>query len=707
MEGRERVRRHLMGRGADRPPLVAFATAFAARLDQVDADALWQDPGALTRALMSLDALFGLDAIVVDVPRAALRSDALSGIADGVARLRALLGDRAALVLALPGPLTQSGLGGATTGELEERGDELLEAAKRLGPEHADCLAIVERAPVGSDDAQPLDDALAPLWNTARHYSVASLLLAAEGGLELADTGADAVSVWSGVSPQELAARGARCVGCAGRAVHARARASRAAARGLLHRAWRAARGHRDRLAAPAGRGGGPVSDEAILASAAKDVGPVGGALSRAAPGAECVGATPASFSRAADLLAGALRDAGCDVSLKDSGTPGMPMLQARLRGRRGGPALLLAGHMEVYPPSESWTLDPWAATVRDGRVYAQGAADMKGGTAGMCAAAAVLGRAGVDLPGDLIVLAVPNHFEGGEGTRKAVREGLHADAAIVCEPTDLLVVTGQRGILYLEITVRGRAAHTTALRIGVNAIERASRIALALHAMGERDSDGEPVGAAPIVNVAMVQGGLVHNIVPERCVLTVDIRFAPEQTAEDVLRDVRAAVAAAVPDEPDLPTSVQPEHTCVRNPRSSLRLAGDHPLAHGCPKFTSPPMAVRPLSGSIPPGPTLRSSTKRAFRRSRTGQDRWSATGTTSSSSSRTTWRRCGATAWRPRAAAGPRCRTERRRDAGSAERGHRVEGPAAGGCNWNELLISSAYCINGSKRRRDAGDR
>jgi acetylornithine deacetylase/succinyl-diaminopimelate desuccinylase-like protein len=235
---------------------------------------------------------------------------------------------------------------------------------------------------------------------------------------------------------------------------------------------------------------------------------------------------------------------------------------------------------MEVYPPSESWTLDPWAATVRDGRVYGQGAADMKGGTAGMCAAAAVLGRAGVDLPGDLIVLAVPNHFEGGEGTRKAVREGLHADAAIVCEPTDLLVVTGQRGILYLEITVRGRAAHTTALRIGVNAIERASRIALALHAMGERGSDGEPVGAAPIVNVAMVQGGLVHNIVPERCVLTVDIRYAPEQTAEDVLRDVRAAVAAAVPDEPDLPTSVEAEHTCVRNPRSSLRLAGDHPLA-------------------------------------------------------------------------------------------------------------------------------
>ncbi len=95
-------------------------------------------------------------------------------------------------------------------------------------------------------------------------------------------------------------------------------------------------------------------------------------------------------LSRAAELLAGVLNDAGLEVQLPNSGTPGMPMLLARLRGRAGGPTLILAGHMEVYPPSQSWTLDPWGATVRDGRVYGQGAADMKGGTAGMCAAAAV-----------------------------------------------------------------------------------------------------------------------------------------------------------------------------------------------------------------------------------------------------------------------------------------------------------------------------
>jgi acetylornithine deacetylase/succinyl-diaminopimelate desuccinylase-like protein len=282
---------------------------------------------------------------------------------------------------------------------------------------------------------------------------------------------------------------------------------------------------------------------------------------------------------RAADLLGSALRDAGLDVQLPDSGTPEMPMLLARLPGRAGGPTLLLAGHMEVYPPSQSWTLDPWGATVRDGRVYGQGSADMKGGTAAMCAAAAVLGRAGAELPGDLVVLAVPNHFEGGEGTRKALRDGLRVDAAIVCEPTDLAVVTGQRGILYLDITVRGRAAHTTALRIGVNAIDRAARIVAALGEMTPHDAGGAPVEAEAMVNVAMIDGGLVHNIVPERCRVTVDIRFPPEQTAADVLRDVRHAVASANADEVDFPTKIEPEATCIRNPRSSLRLPDDHPL--------------------------------------------------------------------------------------------------------------------------------
>jgi hypothetical protein len=215
MEGRERVRRCLGARDTDRPPLIAFATDLAARLEQVDPSALWQDAGVLTRTLMGLEGLFGLDAIVVDVPVAALADGRLATVADGLARLRTLLDERAALVLALPGPFTCAAAAGRDRAPetIEDLGAEILDAAKVLGPEHADCLAVVERAPVTGDDAQRLDDALAPLWNAARYYAAPSLLVVAEGTAELADSGADALVVWAGASPYELVARGARRVG--------------------------------------------------------------------------------------------------------------------------------------------------------------------------------------------------------------------------------------------------------------------------------------------------------------------------------------------------------------------------------------------------------------------------------------------------------------------------------------------------------------
>lgn len=215
IDGRQRVRRHLAGRDADRPPLIAFATEFAARLEQVQARELWDDAGLLTRTLMGLQALFGLEAVVVDVPLAALHPDRVPTVADGVARIRALVGDRAALVLAVPGPLSAAAATGRDRAPetLEDLAAEILGAVKLLGPEHADCLAVVERAPVAAVDVRPLDDVLAPLWNTARYFNATGLLVAADGPAELGDSAADAVIAWAGAAPEELAARGARHVG--------------------------------------------------------------------------------------------------------------------------------------------------------------------------------------------------------------------------------------------------------------------------------------------------------------------------------------------------------------------------------------------------------------------------------------------------------------------------------------------------------------
>jgi acetylornithine deacetylase/succinyl-diaminopimelate desuccinylase-like protein len=307
----------------------------------------------------------------------------------------------------------------------------------------------------------------------------------------------------------------------------------------------------------------------------------------------------------AANLIGGVLTESGFDVELPDSGTDGMPMVLARLSGR-GGRCLLFNGHMEVYPPSRSWSVGPFDGVVREGRLYGQGSADMKGGTAAMTMACCLLAETLTPFAGELLLLAIPNHFEGGEGTRKALRDGITADYAINCEPSGLHVLTGQRGILYLTITVRGRSAHTTALEIGVNAIERAAKVVGALQAMVPRDANGAPVDAPKIVNVAMIEGGLAHNLVPESCTLTVDIRFPPEQTQDDVLRDVRGAIAAALPDD-GFGVDVEPEETCIRNPRSAFRVDDGHPLvrelvaAHAAATGGEPPLGFHPAWPDTP----------------------------------------------------------------------------------------------------------
>lgn len=283
-----------------------------------------------------------------------------------------------------------------------------------------------------------------------------------------------------------------------------------------------------------------------------------------------------APLSEAAEYLGAAMSGLGGHVSFPDSGTPGMPNLLATL-GPAPGTGLLFNGHMEVYPPSLAWSRDPFGAELSDGRIYGVGVADMKAGTAAMVAALRIILLSGLELRRNVAVLAVPNHFEGGEGTRQALRQGTRADMVINGEPSGLRVLLGQRGIVYLKVRIKGVAAHTTATDIGVNAIERASRVIQQLQRLPMMDAQGGHIDDSAICNVAMISGGLARNLIPDACDLTIDVRFPPSQTQDSVLADINGAVERALGDRAF--AEVQVEETCLRNPRSSLEVPHTHPL--------------------------------------------------------------------------------------------------------------------------------
>ena len=179
-----------------------------------------------------------------------------------------------------------------------------------------------------------------------------------------------------------------------------------------------------------------------------------------------------------------------------------------RRAGRTGRRSpLILSGHLDVVPPGDpaTWSVDPWGAEVRDGRLYGRGACDMKGGVAAILAAVRALGAEGSlhRLGGELMVVLVPSEEDGGQGTLAAIRRGdrRHGDHH---RALDLDVVVAHAGAITFRLTVPGRAAHASQRREGVSALDKLfelsgrSRRTSAAERGRDRSVDDRPWTAVP-----------------------------------------------------------------------------------------------------------------------------------------------------------------------------------------------------------------
>ena len=279
-------------------------------------------------------------------------------------------------------------------------------------------------------------------------------------------------------------------------------------------------------------------------------------ALVRLDTTARAVGDPPREERALQELLARRLEGAGATLDLFEpdadamAGRPlvppgldfvGRPQLIAELEGRGAGPRLVLNGHIDVVPadPAEGWTTPPFEPVVRDGLLYGRGACDMKGGIAAMTVAAETLASLGL-LAGTLVVATNTDEESSGAGGSALVARGLHADGAIVTEPTGLQVWTCCRGSSYAEVTVPGRAGHAEvpqpAWQDGgaVNAVEKTTVVLRALQELRERWAADPRLRhaqlAAPDVVPTMVRAGDWAVTIPAACTLTVAALFLPVQ---------------------------------------------------------------------------------------------------------------------------------------------------------------------------------
>jgi len=254
-----------------------------------------------------------------------------------------------------------------------------------------------------------------------------------------------------------------------------------------------------------------------------------------------------------ARALASILDDWGFDVELQEK-VPNRPNVVARI-GPRDAPALMLNGHLDVVGV-EGMVHDPFAADVRDNRIYGRGSADMKAGIAAMCAAAL---QADSSSPRQILIAAVADEEYESLGMRALIESGVRADAAIITEPTRLAICPAHRGFVWIDVTFRGRAAHGSRYDIGVDAITHAGLVLAELEKLERTREHGKRhslLGRGSL-HASTIRGGVGMSTYPEECVLSIERRTLPGETADTAMKEIENACAAVRARDPRLDATI------------------------------------------------------------------------------------------------------------------------------------------------------
>ncbi len=213
----------------------------------------------------------------------------------------------------------------------------------------------------------------------------------------------------------------------------------------------------------------------------------------------------------------------------------------ARTKSAGHRPALLFACHLDVVGPGEAqWTHPPFAAVETAGRIYGRGSADMKGGIAAIVTAIGQIIESGTELQGDILLLGAAGEETDSSGARRFVQNAAalpRLAGVVVTEPTQFDVVTAHRGLLWLEVTTKGKAAHGSTPHLGVNAINSMKLVLDELENYKIPFQPHELLGQCSM-SINKIAGGQAINVVPDRCSLGIDIRTVPTQNHGQIVAD-------------------------------------------------------------------------------------------------------------------------------------------------------------------------
>jgi len=318
------------------------------------------------------------------------------------------------------------------------------------------------------------------------------------------------------------------------------------------------------------------------------------------------------AYEPCARFIGERLKARGFEVShVRAEGTPGdsdrWPRINviARHEGGRPGPCVHFNGHIDVVTTGEGWSVDPFAALVREGRIYGRGACDMKGGLAAAIVAVESLIEEDAALPGALEISGTVDEESGGYGGVHYLAERgwfspPRVDHVIIPEPLNVdRVCIGHRGAWWAEVQTHGRIAHGSMPFLGDCAIrhmhaliERFERELYPALARRHTRMPVVPEGARQsTLNLNSIHGGAAEQTegfpspcVPDSCRMIIDRRFLIEEDIAQVKGEVRGILEALVRERPGfrytlrelfevLPTLADPEGPVARSTAAAVQI--------------------------------------------------------------------------------------------------------------------------------------
>jgi succinyl-diaminopimelate desuccinylase len=280
------------------------------------------------------------------------------------------------------------------------------------------------------------------------------------------------------------------------------------------------------------------------------------------------------AYQPCTEFIGRRLSDRGFAVNyVRAAGTPGdserHPRINviARRQGNAAGPSVHFNSHIDVVQTGAGWTVDPFAAVIRDGKIYGRGACDMKGGLAASIIAVEALIDSGMELPGALEISGTVDEESGGYGgvhylAQRGWFSPPRVDHVIIPEPLNVdRVCIGHRGVWWAEIETHGRMAHGSMPFLGdcavrhMNAfIDRLERDLYPKLAARRTDMPVVPSGARhSTMNINSIHGGQAETsgfpapCVPDSCRMVIDRRLLIEENMDSVKGEVRALLERLV----------------------------------------------------------------------------------------------------------------------------------------------------------------